>query len=181
MSFIRDSLCLKVDCPCRVIYVRTRMNEIEAMYEVSRLDVRVERVSTLTFLRDSSHIASIVFTHINFTVKLRDSGNPPLFRTRLILPRKNGPNNDKAKVIKGFTIPSFDMCCLSESFRVTQQAKGGNVVTYYTAMVKNRDTWTQGTVKFPSACSWTKKRNNSLLVSQQSWIKSWSSQMLNCH
>ena len=43
------------------------MNEIEAMYEVSRIDVRVERVSTLTFLRDPSHIASIVFTHIHFT------------------------------------------------------------------------------------------------------------------
>lgn len=67
MSFIRDSLCLKVDCHCRVIYVRTRMNEIEAMYEVSRIDVRVERVSTLTFLRNSSHIAYNVFTHINFT------------------------------------------------------------------------------------------------------------------
>ena len=56
---------------------------------------------------------------------------------------QNGPNNDKAKVIKGFAIPSFDMSCLSESFRVTKQAKGGNVVTYYTAMVtvvKNRDT-----------------------------------------
>ena len=48
------------------------------------------------------------------------------------------------------------MSCLSESFRVTKQAKGGNVVTYYTAMVtvvKNGDAWTQGTVNFPSACS----------------------------
>ena len=89
-------------------------------------------------------------------VKLRDSGNPPLLRTRFILPYKNGPNNDKAKVIKGFAIPSFDMSCLSESFRVTKQAKGGNVVTYYTAMVtvvENGDARTQGTVKFPSACS----------------------------
>ena len=67
MSFIRDSLRLKVDCHCRVIYVRTCMNEIEAMYEVSRIDVRIERVSTLTFLRDPSHITSIVFTPINFT------------------------------------------------------------------------------------------------------------------
>ena len=103
--------------------MHTHVNEIETMYEVSRTDVRVERVSTLK--------------------KLRNSGNPPLFRTRLILPCKNGTNNDKAKVIKGFAIPSFDMSCLSESFRVTKQAKGGNVVTYYTAMVtvvKNRDT-----------------------------------------
>ena len=58
---------LKVDCHCRVIYVRTRMNEIEAIYEESNTDVGVERVSTLTFTRDSSHIASIVFTQINFT------------------------------------------------------------------------------------------------------------------
>ena len=58
---------IKVDCHCLVIYVRTRVNEIEAVYEVSRIDVRVERVSTLTFTRDSSLIASIVFTHINFT------------------------------------------------------------------------------------------------------------------
>ena len=66
MPFIRDSLRLKVNCHCRVIYVRTRMNETDAMYEVSRTDVRVERVSTLTFTRDSSHIASIVFKHIHF-------------------------------------------------------------------------------------------------------------------
>ena len=67
MAFIRDSLRLKVDCHCRVIYVRTLVNEIETMYEVSRTDVRVERVSTLTFTRDSSHIAFMVFTHINAT------------------------------------------------------------------------------------------------------------------
>ena len=67
MPFIRDSLRLKVDCHCRVNYVRTHVNEVETMYEVWRIDVRVERVSTLTFLRDSSHIASIVFTHIHFT------------------------------------------------------------------------------------------------------------------
>ena len=140
--------------------MHTHVNEIETMYEVSRTDVRVERVSTLTFTRDSSHIASICVYANKFYarthVKLRDSGNPPLFRTRLILPCKNGTNNDKAKVIKGFTIPSFDMSCLSESFRVTKQAKGGNVVTYYTAMVtvvENGDARTQGTVKFPSACS----------------------------
>ena len=60
------------------------------------------------------------------------------------------------QVTKGLSIPSFDMSCLSESFRVTKQAKGGNVVTYYTAMVtvvENGDAGTQGTVKFPSACS----------------------------
>ena len=58
---------LKVDCHCRVIYVHTHVNEIETTYEVLRTDVRVERVSTLTFTRDSSHITSFVFTHINFT------------------------------------------------------------------------------------------------------------------
>ena len=58
---------LKVDSHCRVIYVRTHVNEIETTYEVLRTDVRVERVSTLTFTRDSSHITSFVFTHINFT------------------------------------------------------------------------------------------------------------------
>ena len=67
MPFVRDSLRLKVDCHCHLIYVRTHVNEIETKYEVSRTDVGVERVSTLTFTRDSSHIASIVFTHINFT------------------------------------------------------------------------------------------------------------------
>ena len=94
----------------------------------------------------NSYVYARLFTHYLFCiyahkfyarthVKLRDSGNPPLLRTRFILPPKNGPNNDKAKVIKGIAIPSFDMSCLSESFRVTKQAKGGNVVTYYTAMV----------------------------------------------
>ena len=88
MPFVRDSLRLKVDCHCRLIYMRKHVNEIETMYEVSRTDVGVERVSILTFLRDSSHIASIVFTYNTHTfharthVKLRDSRNPPLFRTR---------------------------------------------------------------------------------------------------
>ena len=59
----------------------TRVYKIEATYEVSRVDIKVERGAVFTFTRDLSYIASILFTHVNFTrecaKKLRDIGNPP--------------------------------------------------------------------------------------------------------
>ena len=59
------------------------VNEIEAMYERPRVNVKVERGSTFTLRVDRSYIASkpaltasILFTRVH-TEKLRDSGNPP--------------------------------------------------------------------------------------------------------
>ena len=60
----------------------TRVYKIEATYEVWRVNIKVERGAVFTFTRDLSYIASILFTHVNFTrertKKLRDSGNPAL-------------------------------------------------------------------------------------------------------
>ena len=57
------------------------------MSERPRVNVKVERGSTLTFTRGLSHIASILFTRVKFscvrTEKLRDSGNQPLVTTIL--------------------------------------------------------------------------------------------------
>ena len=59
----------------------TRVNKLEAMYEVSRVNVKVERRSTFTFTRGLSYIACTSFTLVKFTCvrtqKLRDSGNQP--------------------------------------------------------------------------------------------------------
>ena len=59
------------------------VNEIEAMYERPRVNVKVERGSTFTLRVDRSYIASkpaliasILFTRVH-TEKLRGSGNPP--------------------------------------------------------------------------------------------------------
>ena len=43
---------------CRRIHF-SRVNEVEAMYEVSRMNVKFERGSTFTFSRNLSYIASI--------------------------------------------------------------------------------------------------------------------------
>ena len=58
----------------RNLYVRRRVkftcrNKIEAMYGRSRVrcKLKVEPRSTFTFTRDLSYIASILFTHLNFT------------------------------------------------------------------------------------------------------------------
>ena len=53
----------------------TRVNEMEIMYKVSRVNVKVERGSNArsTFTRDLSYITSNLFT---YTLKLRGSGNP---------------------------------------------------------------------------------------------------------
>ena len=60
----------------------TRANEIEAMYERSRVHVNVERGSTFTFTCGVSYIASILFTRVKLSCvrmeKLRNSGNQPL-------------------------------------------------------------------------------------------------------
>ena len=45
----------------------TRVNEIEAMYERPRVNVKVERGSTFTFMRDLPYIVSISFTSVKFT------------------------------------------------------------------------------------------------------------------
>ena len=62
--------------------VRSRVNKIEILYGRSRVYIKVEPRSTLTFTCGLSHIASISLTHVNFTYirteKLRDSGNQPL-------------------------------------------------------------------------------------------------------
>ena len=56
--------------------MRTRVNEIEAMYERPRVNVKVERGSTFTSTRDLPYIVSILFTRVR-TEKSGDSGNPP--------------------------------------------------------------------------------------------------------
>ena len=60
---------LKVDFHCRVLifYLRTRVNKAETMYRRSRVNVNVKPRSTVTFTGGLSYIASISFTHVNFT------------------------------------------------------------------------------------------------------------------
>ena len=68
---------LSVDFHCRVIF--PCVNEIEAMYERSRMNVKVQRGSTFTYTRDTPYIFSILFTRVKFTClrteKLREGGN----------------------------------------------------------------------------------------------------------
>ena len=47
------------------------VNEIEAMYERPRVNVKLERGSTLTFTRDLSNIVSILFTRVNLRAYAR--------------------------------------------------------------------------------------------------------------
>ena len=65
--------------------MRTRVYEIEAVYERPRVSVKVERGSTFTYTRDLPYIVSILFSRVKFscvrTEKLCDSGSP---RLRLI-------------------------------------------------------------------------------------------------
>ena len=53
---------------------------------------KVEPRSTITFTRGLSYIASISFTHVNFTCvrteKFRDSGNQPLVIYSLLFQRR---------------------------------------------------------------------------------------------
>ena len=48
-----------------------RVNKIEAMYEVSRVNVKFERDSTFTFARDLPNVASISFTDENLRTYAR--------------------------------------------------------------------------------------------------------------
>ena len=51
---------------CHVmVFVHTHVNKIEAMYKVSRVNVKVEQCSTFTFTRDLLYMTSVLFTHIN--------------------------------------------------------------------------------------------------------------------
>ena len=45
----------------------TRVNEIEAMYERPRVNVKDERSSTFMFTRDPPYIVSILFTRVKIT------------------------------------------------------------------------------------------------------------------
>ena len=56
---------VRVDFHCRVIF--TRVNIIEVIYERSGVNVKIKRAFTLTFTRDLPYIASILFTHVEFT------------------------------------------------------------------------------------------------------------------
>ena len=47
--------------------MRTRVNEIEAVYERPRVNVKVERGSTFTFMRDLPYIVFLSFTHVKIT------------------------------------------------------------------------------------------------------------------
>ena len=50
----------------------TRENIVEAMFKVSRVNVKAERVAAFTFTRDLSHVAYILFTHVKI---MRYSGH----------------------------------------------------------------------------------------------------------
>lgn len=65
---------LKVDFHCPVFFTFLtfkRVNEIEAIYEKSRVNVKLKRDSTFTFKgvckSDLSYMASILFTRVEFT------------------------------------------------------------------------------------------------------------------
>ena len=47
----------------------TRVNKIEAMYRTSRVNLKVEPRSSLTFTCDLLYIASILFTHVKFAFR----------------------------------------------------------------------------------------------------------------
>ena len=49
------------------------VNEIEAMYERPRVNVKLERGSTLTFTRDLSNIVSVLYTRVNLRAYARKS------------------------------------------------------------------------------------------------------------
>ena len=51
----------------RNFFVRTHVNAIEAMYDRSRINVKVELLSTFTFTRDTSYNACIFFARVKFT------------------------------------------------------------------------------------------------------------------
>ena len=60
---------LKVDFHCRVLifYLRARVDKTETMYRRSPVNVKVKPRSTFALTGGLSYIASISFTHVNFT------------------------------------------------------------------------------------------------------------------
>ena len=62
---VQGKLTYKVDFHRHVIF--TRINEIEAIYERSRVNVKVEPCSYFTLTSDLSCIASILFADVRFT------------------------------------------------------------------------------------------------------------------
>ena len=64
-SFRRVARRLKVDLHINF----THVNETEANYEVSQVNVKVERGSTFTFTRELSYIASNIFTPLTNEIK----------------------------------------------------------------------------------------------------------------
>ena len=105
----------------------TSVNEIQAMYERPRVNVKVERRSTFTFTRDTSNIASSLFTR----VKLRGSGNPSYglaYYSNVLQPFGDLPNNPLIslhliRLISLFTIEAFTLlymsCAEGTTFLVT--------------------------------------------------------------
>lgn len=64
------------------------MHKIEAMYLRSRVNIKVKPPSAFTFTSNLSYIATISFTHVDFTrvhtEKLRDSGNQLVRGSKLL-------------------------------------------------------------------------------------------------
>ena len=59
-------------CTLDLLYIAflsfvTRVSILETMYESSRVNVKVEPCSTLTFTCDTSYFASVSFTGVKFT------------------------------------------------------------------------------------------------------------------
>ena len=68
----------------------TRVNKIEVTSDRPRVNVTVKRGSTFAFTRDLPYIAFILFTCVNITyvstLKLRNSGNQPLYTVVFLAP-----------------------------------------------------------------------------------------------
>ena len=60
-----SSFPLSCNFSVRIHVKFTRLNEIEAMYESPRANVKDER--TFMFTRDPPYVASILFTRVKFT------------------------------------------------------------------------------------------------------------------
>ena len=77
--FSSVNLDVRVDFHSRVIF--PCVNEVEAMYERPRVNMKVERGSTFTFTRDLPYTLFTLFTSVKFTCirteKLRDNENQP--------------------------------------------------------------------------------------------------------
>jgi len=70
----------------------THINETEAKYEVSQVNVRVERGSTLTFARELSYIASNIFTRVTNEIKA-------MYRRSSVHVQSGAPNDNFRKNI----------------------------------------------------------------------------------